>query len=749
MERRLFIISNRLPITVKSIENEVKICTSSGGLITAINSYMNYAEQKNTDSFAEKIWIGVPGCGQSEWTEAKKSIDSSDYQYLPVFANKKDYDLYYNGLANSVIWPLFHYFPSYAEYNSRYYESYIQVNRDFLEVILATANENDTIWIHDYHLMPLAGMIREYLPNVTIGFFLHIPFPSYELFRVMPSRWQEEILDGLLGADLIGFHTIEYASHFLKCAQMILGLENEKFILKHKNRLIKVDVFPISIDYHQFNSAYNLKEVAELRSVYQEQFADKKIIFSVDRLDYTKGVNCRLRAYEQFLLTYPEFQGNVVFIMVIVPSRDNISKYNDRKREIDEFIGSMNSRIGTISWKPIVYQYTHLQFEELMALYTACDLALITPLRDGMNLVSKEFVASRQDKKGVLVLSELAGAAKELTDALTINPNDTEGIAAKIKEGLTMSVEEQQSRMMVMRKRIEQYDVNAWAEDFMTQLAAIKKKQREFEFMFLDNAAKRVILDKYLNAQKRLIILDYDGTLVPFYPTPEQSRPDSKLLQLLKNLSTDESNTVYIVSGRDSNTLHEWLGHLPINIVSEHGAKHKKAFDNKWYAHSVNESDENWMEAIHHVMKKYEKRCANTFTEIKEFSIVWHYRNADPEQAKIRAAELFAELTNYTNDFNIQVHTGNKIIEVRTKGIDKGSVVKRLLREDEYDFILACGDDYTDEDMFKVLANHQNAVTIKIGDVASYAHYNLYTSQMTISLLEYLNADLLIKKQSV
>jgi trehalose 6-phosphate synthase/phosphatase len=749
MEKKLFIISNRLPVHIETVDDVVKVHVSSGGLITAISSYLNAGNQKEQQPTNQNIWIGVPCCSQSEWSKATEVMEEGYYQYLPVFANKKDYDLYYNGLSNSVIWPLFHYFPSYAEYNSQYFESYNSVNKAFLDVVMTSATENDIIWIHDYHLLPLAGMIREQLPHVTIGFFLHIPFPSYELFRLMPGKWQQHMLEGMLGADLIGFHTIEYASHFLQCVQMILGIENEKFILKYKNRLVKTDVFPISIDFHHFNNAYNLKRVANLRKAYKEQFINKKIIFSVDRLDYTKGVQCRLKAYEHFLKTYPEFCGNVIFIMIIVPSRDHISKYNDRKREIDEFIGNINSRIGTILWKPVIYQYTHLDFEELIAMYTACDLALITPIRDGMNLVAKEFVASRKDKRGVLLLSEMAGAAKELTDALTINPNDTEGIAARIKEGLTMDEEEQESRITQMQKRIEQYDVTAWAEDFMTQLEVIKQKQKDFEFMFLDNMSRRNIRDKYVSSEKRLLILDYDGTLVSFHPTPDQSKPDQKLLGLLQTLTSDVHNTVYIVSGRDYQTLDAWLGHLPLHIVSEHGAKQKKAFDPTWYTQQMGEMDDDWKETIETVMKKYEKRCANTFVETKEYAAVWHYRNADQEQAKIRASELFSELGNYTNDLNIQVHAGNKIIEVRVKGVDKGNVVKRILKEDQYDFILACGDDYTDEDMFRVLAHNEHATTIKIGDVASYAHYNLYTPEMTISLLEYLSAAITMRQQPV
>lgn len=726
-----------MPVNIEKVDNNLKINISAGGLVTAIDSYINFANQNSDTAFSENFWIGVPGCSQGEWAQAQSSLDNSEYEYLPVFINHHVYDLYYNGLSNSVIWPLFHYFPSFAEYNVDYFENYIKANRDFLNVVLRNVKEQDLVWIHDYQLFPLSDMIRTHYPNITIGFFLHIPFPSYELFRMMPSDWQHQILTGILGADLIGFHTIDYATHFLKCLQMVLGLEAELNVITYKNRLIKIDVFPISIDYDKFNSAYNYKEVATRRNFYRKQFSDQKILFSVDRLDYTKGVFSRLKAYEWFFKLYPEYKEKVVLIIVVVPSRDTIPKYADRKREIDEFIGNFNSSIGSITWKPVIYQYNHLNFTELMALYTACDMALITPLRDGMNLVAKEFVSSQQDLKGVLLLSEMAGAARELTEALLVNPNDTQGFAMKIKEGLEMSKDEQSGHLRVMQKRIKAYDVKAWAEDFFTQLYRIKEKQKDFEIMFIDRTTKQYLYEQYQASNKRLLLLDYDGTLVSFAHTPEQARPPGELLTVLEKLAKNTSNEIYIISGRDSNTLQKWLGHLPLNIVAEHGAK-TRLLNEEWKTDKNIIINEDWKEIIKQVMEVYVKRCANTFIEEKEFSLVWHFRNADADQAQIRSTELSDELSQIEHNLNLQVLAGNKIIEVRTKGIDKGYIVKQLLEEKTYDFVLACGDDNTDEDMFKVLAGFNEAFTIKIGDAASFAKYNLHTPQMMVSLLEYL-----------
>jgi trehalose 6-phosphate synthase/phosphatase len=507
-EKRLFIISNRLPV---NIDDEGAIKPSSGGLATAIKSYL---AQNNDARFSETKWIGVPGCTPETWDAAVTQLPASSYKYLPVFVDNKAYDAYYNGFSNAVLWPLFHYFPTYVEYEKESFEQYMKVNQVFLDTLLQNLNETDVVWIHDYHLLPLAGMLRKGIPNITIGFFLHIPFPSYEIMRLLPKNWQTELVSGMLGADLVGFHTIDYASHFLETVRMIFGLENDLHTIRYNNRLVKVDVFPISIDFNSFYDAYDNEQVIQQREALRSNFTDKKILFSIDRLDYTKGISNRLKGYEEFLLQHPEFHNKVVFIMVIVPSRDTIGTYAERKKLIDEAISDMNSRIGNMEWQPLIYQYNSLSFEKMLALYTVSDLALITPLRDGMNLVAKEFVASRKDKKGVLVISEMAGAARELTDALIINPNDFREMGDKIRQGLEMSEKEQGERMETMQKRIADYDVLAWASDFLQQLEEVRRKQEAFQVRIMDKQLKRKMFENYRDANHRLLLFDYDGTLV-------------------------------------------------------------------------------------------------------------------------------------------------------------------------------------------------------------------------------------------
>jgi trehalose 6-phosphate synthase/phosphatase len=730
MTKRLFIVANRLPVQLTD-DNQLK--PSAGGLVSAINSYLNPSVEQENPAFDETFWVGVPGCTPATWNTAATAAPAGLYTYVPVFANAHQYDGYYNGFSNSALWPLFHYFPSFAEYHQEAYDAYAAVNEAFAAVLTKYLRPDDVVWIHDYHLLPLAALLRKVFPSITIGFFLHIPFPSFELVRLLPRPWQEALLQGMLGADLIGFHTIDYASHFLQSVQMVLGLDHEMHVLRHDDRLIKVDVFPISIDYDCFHDSYDRRAVAVQRASIRESLPGKQIIFSVDRLDYTKGVHNRLKAYEHFLTQYPQYREKVVFIIVVVPSRDTVIKYAERKKMIDESISGINSRIGTLHWQPIIYQYNTLEFESMVALYTACDLALITPMRDGMNLVAKEFVASRKDRLGVLVLSEMAGAARELTDALTINPNDIGEIASKIKEGLEMPPAEQARRLHAMQGRIRTYNVKAWAEDFLGQLALVKKKQQEFQVLFLDDYTRRALIDAYRAAERRLLLLDYDGTLVPFSADPLEAKPGEHLLRVLEALCRQPQNRVCIVSGRGSDWLEECFGRLPLMLVAEHGARIRQT-DGTWtdeaHMHTA------WKDEVQRIMDSYARRCAGSFTEVKNFSIVWHYRNANPAQAKLRSMELLTELNEHIHNRGLQVLPGNKIVEVRSYGINKGTAVKKLLAQYSPAFVLAAGDDRTDEDMFRLLVSHQNCYSIKVGPEASFARYNLHTQGMVVSVLE-------------
>ena len=727
MNKKLYIISNRLPVT---INEDKKVCHANGGLATAMHSYLCAS---TAERFSETKWVGVPGCSRGTWHAVQDELRNPHFNYVPVFAGRQQYEGYYNGFSNSVLWPLFHYFPSYAVYADETYRAYKQVNELFVDALRQELSAGDTVWIHDYHLLPLAQLLRKEFPDLTIGLFLHIPFPSYELFRLLPTQWQTDLLQGMLGADLIGFHTIDYASHFLRCVEKVVGKTHQNHVIQHENRLVTVDVFPISIAYQKFADGYNDEKVVAKRFLLQEQLKEKKIIFSVDRLDYTKGILYRLKAYVHFLKENAMYRGHVVFVLVLAPSRDNIPRYAERKKMIDEYVGRINSRLGTVGWVPVIYLYKNMDFQEMVSLYTTCHLAMATPLRDGMNLVAKEFVATRQDGEGVLLLSEMAGASHELTGALMVNPNDVFSMAQKIKIGLEMPEEEQRERLSGMQKRLASYTVVDWAHDFLNQLKSTKQKQSSFQVKILDAFEKTALLDDYRTAEKRLLLLDYDGTLASFQKSPELAVPTQQMVALLKNLGEAEESDVYLISGRNSDWLEKYFGDLPLHLVAEHGAKYKPKGE-EWLTDASAEDE--WKDEIRLLMEGYVKRCAHSFIEEKEFSLVWHYRNANVEQGYLRAFELGAELNEHTATSNLQVMMGNRIVEVRMRGLSKGSFTEKLVRQDNYDFIFAAGDDRTDEDMFRVLGSLNQAYTIKVGDNASLAKYNLLNSKMLVSLLE-------------
>jgi trehalose 6-phosphate synthase/phosphatase len=650
---------------------------------------------------------------------------------LPVFVDKDLYENYYNGFANSVLWPLFHYFSNLANYETQYFDAYVQVNQLFAEKIVPLLEPDDQVWIHDYQLMLLPHLLRQKRPEATIGFFLHIPFPSYEIFRLLPTEWKKTLLHGVMGADLIGFHTYDYVQHFLQSVKMLLGVDNYFHNLQYQDRLIRIDLFPIGIDYNKFHLAAADREVEEMRDKIRKDLGDKKIIFSVDRLDYSKGLMNRLNGFEYFLERYPEWREKMVFVLNIVPSRGSIPAYNDRKKMIEEKVGTVNGRFSTIGWQPIIYRYNHLSFKELVALYQAADVALITPLRDGMNLVAKEYVASSTGGRGVLILSELAGAASELSEAILVNPTDTSDVASSITRALAMPLYEQRNRIGLMQRRLQEYDVFKWVNDFMDQLIQVKQEQQKQKVKLLDDKTMAAIHRHYQGAKNRLLLLDYDGTLVPFSRIPSEAAPDNAVKDLLSRLAADSRNHVVIISGRDVASLDRWLGQLPVSLVAEHGASFKMR--NAGWQQLVSVSDL-WKDEIRRVMQLFVLRCAGSFVEEKTNTIAWHYRNTQTGLGFSRSRELLNTLSQLIQNTTLQVIDGNKVVEVRIGGFDKGATALKIINEMDPDFVLCMGDDTTDEDMFKALEGE--AYTIKVNNGASSAQYTILSQQQVLPLLQ-------------
>jgi trehalose 6-phosphate synthase/phosphatase len=723
---KLVVVSNRLPVNIQKKNGCFSYTQSVGGLATGLGSLSK--KQKF-------IWVGscdIPSddLKKNEREEISNHL-SENFGCVPVYLSKKEIRNYKDGFSNKCIWPIFLYFQNIAVFESEMWESYKKVNRLFADEVSKSLQDDDMLWVHDYHLMLVPQMVREKNPNIRIGFFLHIPFPTFEIFRLLP--WRDALLEGLLGADLIGFHTMSYTRHFLSSVHFSLGVENNLGNIAWEGRSIKVDTFPMSIDYKKYSEGVNLIETQEEIKKLEENIGDQKVIISVDRLDYTKGLIHRLMAYQIFLERYPEYVNKVMLIMLIVPSRESVDEYSKLSSELEMHISRINGKYSSLHWTPIKYIYSSLSFYELEALYAVGDIALITPLRDGMNLVAKEYVASKANKqRGVLILSEMAGVSEEFGEAITVNPRDVEQVADALNEALTMPEDKQMQLLAKMQKRLKRNDVFKWAGEFVEKLSVSGQKDDEI-LNVIDSAEIEKISEVLENSKKRLLLLDYDGTLVPFKNKPEQASPDVDIINLLEKLIKNHQNKVCIVSGRDKDSLNEWFGHLNITLVAEHGIWIKEP--GKLWRETILSISNDWKEEVRGIIDTYVDRTPKTFIEEKSYSLVWHYRNADPDLAAIRLKELKINLYPIISNQALVTMDGKKTLEIKRRDINKGKIVYDILVNEEPDFVMCVGDDVTDEDMFKVLKGISNSYSIKVGEGITSANYYVENYKSVRNLL--------------
>ncbi len=720
---RLLIVSYRLPFTVQQTDDGTELRQNSGGLVSAVLSMAEQMGQRQGDSTAKIHWVGFGDASLQSADPA--TLENDAFVAHPVFIEEEVHNGFYYGFSNDLIWPLFHYFPSYASFKETDFQSYQQANTRFLETLTALIQPGDLVWIHDFQLMLLPDMVRQAVPSATIGYFFHIPFPTYEIVKLLPRTWRQALLKGILGADVVGFHTTDYVQHFLQSVSDVLELPiiGPRIVLP--DRSVMVGDFPISVDFFKFNTSAQEADVVNTRQQYQQLLRQNKIIFSVDRLDYTKGIIYRLQGFEWFMAHHPDWQGRVTLVMTVVPSRDKIGQYQELKREIEETVGRINGRFGTIGWRPIIYSYSSLSFTELLALYTACDVALITPIRDGMNLVCKEFVASRHDHKGVLILSEFAGAAQELTDALIINPTDTQEVADAIQQGLEMPESEQQRRMIAMREHLQNNTVFRWSHNFLTAFADVSRYKPELE----TDLPVPTFVNAFEGASQRLLLLDFDGTLAPLVDDPADACPSESLKQTLAHLA--ESSDLVVISGRNRAFLEKTFAGIPVSLVAEHGAFLKRP-DQPWELLDLSADD--WVGNVRSIMAPFVERFAGSFIEAKETALAWHYRMVADKDSDAQAMELANQLRDTSFPIPLSVIQGNKVVEVKAARYSKGTVALTILEQKPYDFIVSIGDDTTDEDMFRLLPNW--AYTAKVGAGQSFARYRLARQQDVETLLQ-------------
>ena len=718
------IISNRLPVKIERKKSKLKFTASEGGLATGLGSFY-----KENGSW----WIGWPGIIPKNESEEKLIREElKKLNLIPVFLTEAEIKGYYEGFSNAILWPLCHYRPSYVELKQDYWLSYTEANRKFAEAALPFIEENTNVWVHDYQLMLVPNYIREQKESCSIGYFHHIPFPPIELFKMLP--WREELLMGLMGSDLIGFHTYENVDNFLDSSSGILNLPTNINQLKINGRKVLVDVFPMGIDYEKYKNQAITAETRNYATHLKSLYKNQKIILSVDRLDYSKGILQRLTSFEIMLNNHPELIGKIVLYMLIVPSRDQVGQYKKLRNEIDRKVGNINAVHGKPGWQPIAYFYDSLPFDVLSALYSAADVCWITSLYDGMNLVSKEFIASKQDSTGVLVISEFAGASKELSDALVINPYAVQRTSRTLYEAITMPVEEQDERLKSSQEIVSKFTVHHWVNLFMQRLSEVKNTQRDELARKVREMVEAEIKSSYAKSSNRLILLDYDGTLVGFNKNADKATPTQQVYDVLDQLSKDPKNHISIISGRKYSNLDKWFSERPYYLIAEHGIWSN--FPNKEW-HLVPGLSNSWKADIHEILQRFTDRTPGSSIEEKSYSLAWHYRKVEKAFGIRQAQELLQELRHLNQVLDLQIINGDRVIEIKSKLINKGKAAINIVEQIKPDFILCIGDDATDEDMFISLPD--TSITIKVGDKQSHAKYYVENHEEVLRLLDSLS----------
>ena len=718
MKRRLLVVSNRLPLTLRKAEDgHWTTERSSGGLASAMNPILR-------DNGGD--WIGWAGSSGEEDQEERNSVLQEWAQKDQCFAVELPAEIakgFYEGYSNQTLWPVFHNFPSQLKFDAKDWQAYIEANRIFCRAVVDRYKQGDLVWVHDYQLMLLPQMLRAELPDAAIGFFLHIPFPSSEIFPILPRR--EELLQGLLGADLVAFQTHGHLQQFRAALLRVLGLESKIAEVAVGGRPIRLEAHPIGIAPEQYTDLLNHDETtAQLHAEWAARYRGRRVLLAVDRLDYTKGIPERLRAFAHLLRSSSELREKVVLIQVAVPTREGIETYQDLRTEVNRLVGENNGKLGTPGWTPVVYINRSIERAELVALYKLADVCWVGSLRDGMNLVAKEYVACKAEGDGVLVLSEFAGAAAEMGEALLINPFDEERTASSIERALTLDEDERRQRMEHLHSRILHNNVFRWGERFLASLEdAVSERGR-----YSDTQPKRLrtteVLDAYRRASRRLLMIDYDGTLVPFAGQPWQAVPPPVVMRLLTSLAAEPHNCVAVTSGRTAEDLNRWFGAIKgLWLIAEHGAEVKSPLEASWEP-LRSEVSTDWKSTVMPILEHFVDRTPGSFVEEKKYGVVWHYRLAEPEFGAWLANELVSMLEAMLAETDLRAFRGDKVVEVKPVWANKGEALDRLLAVlSSPDFLFAAGDDRTDEDLFEHMPTE--AWTVHIGPGATRAAFVL------------------------
>ncbi|KAL6567335.1 Trehalose-6-P synthase/phosphatase complex synthase subunit [Orobanche gracilis] len=687
-KQRLLVVANRLPVSaIRKSEDSWALEISVGGLVSALLGINEF----------EARWIGWAGVNVPDEIGQRSLTDAlAEKRCIPVFLDEEIVHQYYNGYCNNILWPLFHYLGLPQEdrlATTRSFQSqfaaYKEANQMFADVVNEHYKEGDVVWCHDYHLMFLPKCLKEHNSKMKVGWFLHTPFPSSEIHRTLPSR--SELLRSVLAADLVGFHTYDYARHFVSACTRILGLEGTPDGVEDHGKLTRVAAFPIGIDSERFIRALDLPQVRDHMKELKERFAGRKVMVGVDRLDMIKGIPQKILAFEKFLEENPIWRDKVVLVQIAVPTRTDVPEYQKLSSQVHEIVGRINGRFGSLTAVPIHHLDRSLDFHALCALYAVTDVALVTSLRDGMNLVSYEFVACQASKKGVLILSEFAGAAQSLgAGAILVNPWNVTEVASSIGYALTMPADEREKRHQHNFTHVTTHTSQEWAETFVSELNDTVVEAQLRTRQIPPPLPKQEAVEGYLRSHNRLLILGFNSTLTGPVDTRESRIDQFKEMELklhpdlkepLRRLCDDPNTTVIILSGSDRNVLDENFGEYNLWLAAEHGM-FLRLTTGDWMTTMPENLNMDWVDSVKHVFDYFTERTPRSHFELRETSLVWNYKYADVEFGKLQSKDLLQHLwTGPISNASVDVVQGARSVEVRAGGVTKGAAIDRILGE--------------------------------------------------------------------
>ncbi|KGN49325.1 probable alpha,alpha-trehalose-phosphate synthase [UDP-forming] 7 [Cucumis sativus] len=779
VQDRIIIVANQLPIKAKRRPD------NKGWSFSWDEDSLLWQLKDGLPEDMEVLYVGslrvdVDFCEQEDVSQ----LLLERFKCVPAFLPHDILSKFYHGFCKQQLWPLFHYMlPFSATHGGRFdrslWEAYVAANKIFSQRVIEVINpDDDFVWIHDYHLMVLPSFLRRRFTRLRMGFFLHSPFPSSEIYRTLPVR--EEILKALLNADLIGFHTFDYARHFLSCCSRMLGLEYQSkrgYIgLEYFGRTVGIKIMPVGIHMGQMESVLRLADKDWRVQELKRQFEGKVVLLGVDDMDIFKGVNLKLLAMEQMLRQHPKWQGRAVFVQIANPARGRGKDLEEIQDEIQECCQRINESFGQPNYEPIVFIDRPVSLVERAAYYTIAECVVVTAVRDGMNLTPYEYVVCRQGspgsdyssetngpQKSMLVISEFMGCSPSLSGAIRVNPWNIESTAEALNEAISMAEAEKQLRHEKHYKYVSTHDVAYWSRSFFQDMERTCKDHFRrrcwgiglgfgFRVVALDPNFRKLSIDAivaaYSRSKRRAILLDYDGTVMP--QTSIDKTPSRQVISIIDSLCDDVRNTVFVVSGRGRESLGNWFSPCDkLGIAAEHGYFMRWSADKDW-ENCGQGSDFGWIQIAEPVMKLYTEATDGSSIETKESGLVWHHQDADPDFGCSQAKELLDHLESVLANEPVAVKSGQFIVEVKPQGVSKGLVAEKIFTSmaeagRRADFVLCIGDDRSDEDMFEIIGNAVSSGSLSsntlvfactVGQKPSKAKYYLDDTTEVINMLE-------------